>query len=120
MDTSNPVIQFCIQGTQAEYAHQNEQAEHFYQQAWQAANTNYERCIAAHYLARCQPSAHETLHWNRLALQHAQLVSDPEEVIAFLPSMYLALGAALEAMGEIDEAQAYFQLASQAGLDHAL
>ncbi len=120
MDTNNPVIQLCIQGTQAEYARQPEQAAHFCLRAWQTAKTDYERCIAAHYLARSQPSAHEVLHWNRLALQHAQLVEDPEEVAAFLPSMYLALGAALEAMGEIDEAQAFYQLASQAGLNHSL
>ena len=54
MDLDNPVIQLCTAGTQAEFKGQMEEARTYYQQAWQAAQDDYEACIAAHYLARFQ------------------------------------------------------------------
>lgn len=117
-DTNNPVIQLCIQGTQAEYAKNPEQAAVYYREAWKLAQTDYEFCIAAHYLARTMSDVHDALYWNQKALQHATKVEDSRLVESFLPSLYLSLGAALDALGEIDEALSYYQLASQAGLDH--
>lgn len=118
MDTENPVIQLCIEGTQAEYARQPQKACEFYQQAWAIARDDYERCIAAHYVARCQQDAHLSLQWNQKALQCAMMLTDPGLIEPFLPSLYINLGAAWESLGDIDEAQHFYQLAGELGKHH--
>lgn len=118
MDTNNPVIQLCIAGTQAEYAQLPQQACDIYQQAWNIASNDYERCIAAHYVARCQQDAHLSLQWNQKALQCATNLEDQRPIEPFLPSLYLNLGAAWEALGDIDEAQHFYQLAGDLGKHH--
>ena len=41
MDTKNPVIQLCIQGTLAEFEHRIDDARELYQQAWESHTDNY-------------------------------------------------------------------------------
>jgi hypothetical protein len=117
MDTSNPVIQLCMEGTRAEFEHRLEDARSFYQQAWEAHTDDYEACIAAHYVARFQGSAEESLKWNQLALAHAQAVND-ERVKEFFPSLYLSLGQSYEFVGNQGEAQRYYDLAAALGVIH--
>ena len=82
MDPDNPVIKLCIEGAQAEFAGSVEEADKLYRQAWTAARDDYERCVAAHYVARCQKTPEERLHWNREALVRAEAVGD-EQVRSF-------------------------------------
>jgi len=117
MDSANPVIQLCIQGSRAEFEHRPEDARALYQSAWEARRDDYEACIAAHYLARFQESPAETLRWNELALEHAQAVKD-EKVAAFYPSLYLNLGSAHEKLGNQEEAQRFYELAARLGVVH--
>lgn len=117
MDTSNLIIQLCIRGTQAEFEQRLADAKSFYQQAWEAHTDDYEACIAAHYMARFQDSPEETLHWNRLALEHAEAVND-ERVKDFYPSLYLNMGHSHELLGNSVEAQHYYNLAAQLGVVH--
>lgn len=118
MDTSNPVIQLIIQGTQAEYAKQMDQACHLYQQAWQICTDAYEFTIAAHYVARCQPSPLERLHWNQIALKHAQSIIQDPRITPFLPSLYLNLGKSYEETENFEQSDRYFQLSAALGFDH--
>jgi len=117
MDTTNPVIQLCIQGAQAEFEHRLDDARALYQQAWKLHADDYEACIAAHYLARFQDSAEETLRWNQIALERANLVND-ERVKDFYPSLYLNLGRSYELVGNSDKAQQYYNLAAELGVIH--
>lgn len=117
MDTTNPVIQLCIQGARAEFEHRVEDALALYEQAWEARQDDYEACIAAHYLARFQDSPAESLRWNQLALQHANLVND-ERVKDFYPSLYLNLGRSHEVLGNQTEAQRYYRLTAALGVIH--
>src|SRR5688572_9601561 len=117
MDVKRPVIQLCIQGTRAELERRPEDARSLYQQAWDVHTDDYEACIAAHYLARFQDTSEKTLHWNLIALQHASAVHD-ESVMDFLPSLYLSLGKSYEVLGNIAEAQKYYQLAAELGVVH--
>ena len=117
MDTNNPVIQLCMEGTRAEFERRTEDARLLYQQAWEARTDEYDACIAAHYLARFQDSAEESLHWNQLALNHANAVND-ERVTDFYPSLYLSLGRAYELVGNQREAQRNYGLAAELGVIH--
>src|SRR5512139_3746153 len=114
MNTSNPVIQLCMDGTRAEFEHRLEDARVLYQQAWDARTDDYEACIAAHYVARLQESAEECLRWNQVALDHANAIND-ERVKDFYPSLYLALGRLI---GNQREAHRYYELAAKVGVIH--
>lgn len=116
-DMENPVIKLCIAGTQAEFQGKIQAAAAFYMQAWQAATDDYEACIAAHYVARFQPDAAETLRWNQTALLHADAVED-EQIKDFYPSLYLNLGRSYALLGEPLEAQKYYALAAALGVAH--
>jgi hypothetical protein len=82
-------------GRLAEFEHRRRDARLLYQQAWDVSTDDYEACIAAHYLARCQDDPAESLRWNQPALSCADLVND-ERVRDFYPSLYLSLGRAYE------------------------
>jgi len=111
MDTSNPIIQLCMEGCRAEFERRLDDARHLYQQAWDAHTDDYEACIAAHYVARFQESPEEALRWNQVALERADLVND-ERVREFYPSLYLNMGKSHETLGDPLEAQRYFKLAA--------
>lgn len=117
IDLDNPVINLCVKGTQAEFKGKKEAACKLYRQAWNAAMNDYEACIAAHYVARCQNSPKEILRWNRVALERADAVHD-ERVKDFYPSLYLNLGHAYELLGNQDEAKKYFVLAAESGFPY--
>jgi hypothetical protein len=117
MDTTNPIIQLCMEGAHAEFEHRLETARLLYQQAWDKHMDDYEACIAAHYLARVQSSDEEALIWNQLALTHGNAVNH-ERVEDFYPSLYLALGNSYEVVGNQVEAQKYYQLAAELGFIH--
>jgi hypothetical protein len=117
MDLSNPIIQLCMAGTRAEFEHRLTDASVLYQQAWEVRTDDYEACIAAHYVARFQDSAEESLRWNQMALEHADAVKD-ERVKDFYPSLYLNLGRSYELVGNPSEAQKYYELAAELGVIH--
>ena len=74
------------------------------------AQDDYEACIAAHYVARHQPSFEENLRWNQESLARAEAVGD-ERVRDFYPSLLLNLGHSYEILGDAAEARKYYDLA---------
>ena len=119
MDLNNPVIGLCAAGTQAEFEGKKAAACEFYRLAWKAVSDDFEACIAAHYMARCQDSPEEILRWNREALERANAVKDGR-VKEFYPSLYLNMGHSYELLGNQDEAKRYFDLAAELGFSHQL
>ena len=117
MDTENPVINLCIKGTRAEFAGRPAEARTLYRQAWEAAQDDFEACIAAHYVARHQPRLEDALHWNQVALDRAIAVGD-ERVESLYPSLYVNLGRSHELLGQQTEARRYYNLAAELGLLH--
>jgi hypothetical protein len=96
-DASNRVVALCaagmaVEGTPAE-------ARRRFEQAWAARGDDYDACVAAHFLARHQPTAEETLHWSLLAVRHAEAVPGGRAA-GFLASLYLNLGDAHAALGQ--------------------
>lgn len=119
MDTNSPTIQLCLAGNRAEFDGKIDEARALFRQAWDAAQGDYEACIAAHYVARHQ-NPPDTLHWNQVALAcaaRAEAAND-ERVQSFYPSLYVNLGHAYEQLGQQAEAAHYYQLAADLGLIH--
>lgn len=117
MDPDNPVVRLCSQGAQAEFQGRQSDARALYEQAWQAAGDDFEKCIAAHYVARFQDTPAQTLHWNSTALEHAR-AANQELVEPFYASLYLNMGSSYEALGDLAEAQRYYALAAGLGAAH--
>ncbi len=74
-------------------------------QAWDARRAAYDASIAAHYLARHQPSASDSLRWNRIAAEQAETVPDGR-ANPLLASLYLNLADSYLALGCPNEAAA--------------
>jgi hypothetical protein len=117
MYPENPVVQLCIEGTQAEFQKLPDKARLLYQKAWEIAQDDYEACIAAHYVARFQESNEEKFRWNKIALDKAKVVTD-NRVQSFFPSLLVNMGHSFELLGNIDEAKRYYDLAAEAGISH--
>jgi hypothetical protein len=111
MDPDNPVVKLCVAGMEAEWEGRLDDAHALFMQAWEARQDDFDACIAAHYVARHQPTPEATFHWNQLALQFADTIKD-ERVEGFYPSLYLNMGSSYEAIGNETEARHYFNLAA--------
>ena len=118
MDPDNPIVRLCAAGMTAEGEGRRDDARALFQQAWDASGSDYEASIAAHYLARHQPSAEATLEWNERSLRRAEAARDTHDdrVNGFFPSLYLNYAHSLEQLGRVADACAYYNLAA-AGLD---
>jgi hypothetical protein len=107
IDPDNPVVKLCAEGIAAEGRHDYAAARALYTQAWELRSSDYEACIAAHYLARQQATLADSRHWNQLALDHA-LAAPAEQIAGFLPSLYLNLGWSHEVLGDAAAARACY------------
>lgn len=110
MDTENPVVKLCIKGMEAEGAGDMNEALRLFTLAWEQAGDDFERYIAAHYLARRQESVGDKLKWDMKALHHALLTGN-DEVKESYPSLYLNIAKCYEDMGDTGEALENFRLA---------
>ena len=101
IDPNNPVVALCAAGMAVEGTPADARA--FFERAWASRRDDYDACIAAHYLARHQGTARETLDWNARAVRHATAVTD-DRARELLPSLYLNLADSLAALGDVAEA----------------
>lgn len=103
MDSENPIVQLCAAGMAIEG--DAPAARELFAQAWALHRDDYEATIAAHFVARHQPTPEETLRWNALAVQHAEAAGDVR-VNGLLASLYLNLGESHRVLGHTAEAEA--------------
>ena len=104
MDPDNHVVKLCAQGMQAKSESNPDLAGGCFRRAWDVARDEYEKCIAAHYVARHRPSEDERRLWNQRALDLAHAVAD-SRVTQLYPSLLLNLGHSLEVTGDIAQAR---------------
>lgn len=110
IDPNNPVVQLCASGIIAEKAGRLDEAAKLYQVAWDAKTNDFESCIAAHYVARVQPTPEDALYWNSEALRFGEQATD-EDMSGFFPSLYLNLGKGYEDLGKFADAKRFYLLA---------
>ena len=110
IDPTNPVIALCTAGMTCDGgAHE---ALSLFEEAWNARRDDYDAAIAAHYLARNQPTPLLTLDWNVRAVTHCERITD-DRAAELLPSLYLNLADSLFAVGRWEEARAIAERASE-------
>lgn len=110
--TENPVVKLCIEGMAAEGHGRLADAGSLFARAWELRQDDYDACIAAHCVARHQPTPEDTLHWNQEALARA-LLADYQRIHGFFPSLYLNLGHSYEVLGDRSTASHYYDMAGE-------
>jgi tetratricopeptide (TPR) repeat protein len=109
MNPENPVVKLCAQGMEYESKGNFEEASSLFMSAWTQSTDDFERCIAAHYVARHQKSSDEALIWNQRSLDYARALGD-DRVSGFFPSLYLNMGKAYEDLGRWDDARRFYAM----------
>jgi hypothetical protein len=101
IDPDNPVVALCAAGMAVEG--DARAALDLFEQAWAARRDDYDACVAAHFVARHQATPEATLHWNALAVRHAEAVSDGRAT-ELMASLHLNLADALANAGQREAA----------------
>src|ERR1700710_2940069 len=110
-DPENKVVKLCAQGMQLEAEGKTDEDHAHFQQAWDIAENDFEAFTAAHYLARNQKDPNDVLKWNLEALNKANAITG-EDLTASYTSLYLNVGKSYETLGDIKQANHYYQLAA--------
>lgn len=108
---SNHVIRLCIQAMGLEEKGKPEEASRIFLQAWNEATNDFEKYIAAYYVARHQENARDKLEWFEASLEFALKINDVTVASAF-PSLYLEIAKCYEELGDRDIAKKNYELAS--------
>lgn len=106
----NPVVKRCLQGMALEEEGSHEAAGQLYLQAWHEATNDFEKFLAAHYLARQAQAGPDKLKWLQEALQ-AALKADGHAVKTALPALYTRLAACYEELHDPENAEKHRELA---------
>lgn len=109
IDPTNPVVALCAEGMMS--GRTPAEARSLFERAWAACRDDYDAAIAAHYLAGIQPTPADCLHWNAIAVRHAEAVPDGRAA-PFLASLYLNLGDAQANAGDLEAAAVSARLAA--------
>jgi tetratricopeptide (TPR) repeat protein len=107
---NNPIIQLCMQGMHLEETGNLEEAGKLFLRAWDEATNDFEKFIAAWYVARRQLNVSDKLNWYETALQFALKVNNDAVKGAFT-SLYTSMAKCYEDLGDFDEAKRHHELA---------
>jgi hypothetical protein len=117
VDLTRRSVALCATGVQAEFERRLDDARALYAEAWRVASDDYDRCVAAHYVAHLVVDPSEALRWNLIALESAQR-AEPGSVAALLPSLYVSLGRSYEMVGDTAGSDHFYAIAAEHGLVH--
>ena len=107
----NNIVQYCIKGMDQEAQNNTEAAAQLFMQAWNEASNEFEKFLAAHFVARHQHNDADKLHWLETALQFALRVDDLAAQTA-LPTLYTNLARGYEALNDTENAEKSHKMAA--------
>jgi len=93
-EPNNHVVMLCAKGMEMEGT-KPEAALKLFLQAWNESQNSFEKFIAAHYVARHQPTVKDKLEWDERALEFA-LQPDDDDMKSNFPSLYLNIAKCYE------------------------
>ncbi|MCB0572284.1 MAG: NAD(+)--rifampin ADP-ribosyltransferase [Phaeodactylibacter sp.] len=88
-----------------------EEASKLFLQAWKEGTNDFEKFLAAHYIARHQKNISGQLKWLETALQFASKIND-DTVQSAYPSLYLNIARCYEDLNDPDNAKKNHDLAN--------
>jgi len=109
-DPENNIVRLCAEGMASEGLGQMEKAKSLFEQAWNEAETDFEKFTAAHFVARHQNDTKGKLQWDETALENALKINH-ERMKASYPSLYLNIGKCHEDLEAFPQAETHYKLA---------
>lgn len=109
-DPENTIVKLCALGMSKEQEGLTEEAAKLFSQAWNEAENDTERFIAAHYLARHQRTVADKLKWDEAALELALKIND-DLIRSTFPSLYLNIAKCCEDLNDLPKAKKNYELA---------
>lgn len=106
----NPVIRLCVMGMVQEEKDNPDAANSLFRQAWQEATHDFEKYIAAYFVARHEKEMAQRLRWFETALQFGLKVNN-DSVNGALPALHSHIADCYTALGDADNAQKHQALA---------
>lgn len=107
---NNHTVKLCLQGMALEENGKTEEASGIFLQAWNEAADDFEKFLAAYYVARHQKSVSDKLKQLETALQSA-LKIDSDYAKGVLSSLYSKIAGCYEELGDIDNAKKNYESA---------
>jgi len=110
-DPNNKIIQLLLRGMGMEDSGNPEEARLLFDEAWNEATADFEKFIAAYYVARHQRNISERLKWFETALRFALKMNDVAVKSAF-PSLYLNIAKCYEELSDSEKAKKNYELSN--------
>ena len=108
---NNNVVKICLQGMAMEEKGKPEEASKLFAQAWNEATDDFEKFIAAHYVARHQKNVSDKLKWLETVLQFALKINN-DTVKSVFPSLYLNIAKCYEDLNDPERVKKNYELAT--------
>lgn len=108
-DPNNNIIRLCMMGMNMEESGKPEDAGKLFFKAWSEATNDFERFIAAYYVARHQKNISDKLKWFETSLKFALKLNDAAAKSAF-PSLYLSIAKCYEELSDPERAKMNYEL----------
>ena len=108
---NNHVIRLCMEAMGMEEKGRPTEASELFLQAWNETTNDFEKFIAAYYVARHQENPSDKLKWLETTLQFALKINDDIVKSAF-PSLYLNIAKCHEELGDPDNAKKNYELSN--------
>lgn len=108
---NNHIVKLCLQGMALEGKGKPGEAGSIFLQAWNEATNDFEKFMAAHYVARHQENVSDKLKWLETGLQLA-LKMNNDSVKASFVSLYESIAKCYEDLNDPDNAKKNYELAN--------
>jgi tetratricopeptide (TPR) repeat protein len=108
---NNNVVKLCLQGMGMEETGKPGEASRLFLKAWNEATNEFEKYMAAYYVARHQKNVPDKLKWLETALLFGLKINN-DAVRGAFPSLYLNIAKYYEEMGDFDNSKKNYELAS--------
>lgn len=102
----NTVVKRCLQGMDMEEKGKPGEAEKLFLQGWDEATNDFEKFLAAYYVARHQKTVPDKLKWLETALESALKINDKTIKSAF-PALYSNIAQCYEELGDTKRSKEY-------------
>ena len=108
---NNPIVKLCLKGMELEEKGNPAEAGSVFLQAWNEATNDFEKFLAAHYVARQQKNVPDKLRWLETGLQLALKINNDAVKGAFT-SLYENIAQCYEELNDQDKAKKNYELAN--------
>lgn len=105
----NHIIKLCLQGIGFDEKGRPEEANKIFLQAWNEATNDFEKFLAAYFVARHQINIPDKLNWYQTALQLALKINNDSVKGAFT-SLYFNIAKCYEELNKPENAKEHYEL----------